>query len=305
MDKRPIQTRQRALGLSALAVAAAGGTAWLMYTVIQTYEDEVAAARAASPVTRVVVASQDILADRPITAEQLRLADRVLPEGEVGLYYTSLEEVIGEDTNTTVLSGEALRLERLALRQRSSVAAVILAEGARAVTIKVDREAGVGGLLLPGDRVDIIVTIRPDSNELRADWVTETILQSLRVLAVGEDVLGQEPVVEEEEDGKGRARAPRRSVLVTVEVLPDEAEKLALAASRGDLHLTLRAKHDEALLLQRGPLVTNALVGLTQPGAKPRARPKPRSPKETAEVISGRDRTVEEFDEDGNMQRKR
>ena len=210
--------------------------------------------------------------------------------------------MVGEDTNTRVLVGEALRAERLAPREQSSVAAVILGEGARAVTIKIDRDAGVGGLLLPGDRVDVIVTIRPDSNELRADWVTETILQGIRVLAMGEDVLGQEPAVEEEE---GRTRAPRRSVLVTVEVLPDEAEKLALAASRGDLHLTLRAEHDDALLLQRGPLVTNALVGLTQPGSKPRARPKPRAAIETAEVISGGERTVEEFDKDGAKVRKK
>ena len=157
----------------------------------------------------------------------------------------------------------------------------------------------MAGLLRPGDTVDVIVTIRPDTNALGADWVTETILQAVRVLAVGSTVIGTE-----EGDDEPTDTTRKRTEVVTLEVSPEEAEKLALATARGELHLALRGGEDQELLLNRGPLVTNALVGLAPRATKPtrRAPPKvtPVEPRrESAEVIEGTKTKVQEFDDEG------
>ena len=64
------------------------------------------------------------------------------------------------------------------------------------MTVETDTASGLAGMLQPGNYVDVIVTIRPDDANLEAKWVTETILQGIRVLAVGDSLTGRS---EEEE----------------------------------------------------------------------------------------------------------
>ena len=306
MDASPSRHRLRTalFGLGALLVA--GTTAWLVHGVIQGYQRQLAAVATSSAATEVVVAARELVPGIGNVADDLEVVavpDTLLEQGGT---YASIDELLGQEPLERVLPGEVLRAERLTGDNAASALNRLIVPGARAVAVLTDRAAGVGGLLRPGDRVDVIVTIRPDTNALGADWVTETVLQGVRVLAVDDDVLGAQPA---DDEGGGRsaktARPQSRKVLVTLEVLPDEAEKVALGTSRGDIHLSLRSRDDEEILAGRGPLVTNALVGInpnrpTENTTVRRSRPQPPAPppeREPVEVIQGAKKSLQPYRE--------
>ncbi len=190
-------------------------------------------------------------------------------------------------------------MERLQVGPGGLEARAAIEQGSRAVTIRIDAAAGVGGLLEPGFCTDVIVTVRPEKEAIDADWVTETILQDVRVVAVE----GAAAPVDE----SGRRVSPRRELLVTLEVGPEEAEHLAMASSLGHLHLSLRHADDHELADHRGPLVTNAMVGLAAKSKSSASRRRSLSRRHqgeaakhtTSEVIQGDDVNVEKFDEQG------
>lgn len=308
MDVSPSRHRLRSalFGLGALLVA--GTTAWLVHGVIQGYQQQLAAVSSGPEVREVVVAARELVPGVALTEEDLALVPVPQTLVEDGDSYATVEELLGQEPLERVLTGEIVRAERLSGDSAASALNRLIVPGARAVAVLTDRAAGVGGLLRPGDRVDVIVTIRPDTNALGADWVTETVLQGVRVLAVDEDVLGAQPVEDEDTSKRSNrgARPQSRKVLVTLEVLPDEAEKVALGTSRGDIHLSLRSRDDEEILAGRGPLVTNALVGInpnrpTENTTVRRTRPQPPAPADrpSVEVIQGDKTTMQPYREQG------
>jgi pilus assembly protein CpaB len=109
--------------------------------------------------------------------------------------------------------------------QRATLSAVI-ADGMRAVTIRVNDVDGVAGFVLPGDRVDVALTRQKDNNG-RDKSSTDVVLQNVRVLAIDQ-------IADERNDKPAVARA------VTLEVDTGSAQKIALAASVGTLSLMLR-----------------------------------------------------------------
>lgn len=111
--------------------------------------------------------------------------------------------------------------------QRATLSAV-LAEGKKAVTIRVNDVLGVAGFVLPGDRVDIMLTRqdRSPSDESRKAYI-DVLLQNIKVLAI--DQLADD-----------RTDDPQVAKAVTVEVGTEQAQKLTLAANVGQLSLALR-----------------------------------------------------------------
>ncbi len=286
------------LGLSALLVA--GGTAWVAWSVVHRYQSEVELARQPSGQIELVVARSELPPGQPINAGDLELIEAPDELALGDLTYTSIDKVKGKIPGERILAGELVNRGRLLEGGAVMHADAAIAPGTRAVTVKVDRAAGVGGMLRPGFFVDVIVTIRPDTKELDANWVTETILQGVRVVAVNEWLDGNP----EQEEAREQGRA--RHVDVTLEVDPLEAEKLALASARGELVLSLRHAEDQGLIDNEGPLVTNALVGIVKARPEPSRRtrhsrvvvkPEPMTTK--AEVVEGGHTKVEEFDEAG------
>jgi pilus assembly protein CpaB len=312
---------------AALSLAVAGGTGWLAWRVVHTYEAKLDAAATVTGARAVVVAARELRAGVALVPEDLRIEELAVT-GDGGSLFAEIEPLVGQIVGDRILPGEPVRTERLLAGGAQPRINEIIDPGARAVTIRGSRAAVVGGLLQPGYYVDVIVTIRPDSDTLSADWVTETILQGVRVLAVGESV-SRSPVQEEGERGKigEPAEGPEmseasraRESWVTLEVEPEEAEQLALAAARGQLHMSLRARDDFEMMAAGKPLVTNALLGLPPPvqaaqakrlerkraivaRATPRAAPTPApaapAPAHTTEVIRGTKSTTEQFDAEG------
>ena len=107
-----------------------------------------------------------------------------------------------------------------------------LAPGMRAMSLPVSQDTGAGGFILPGDRVDVIMSRRAEESvDGREGYVTATVLRNIRVLAVGETT----------EAGDEQNVAGSNA---TLEVGPREAEVLAFAQAQGDLYLVLRSYAD-------------------------------------------------------------
>jgi pilus assembly protein CpaB len=121
--------------------------------------------------------------------------------------------------------------------------AAILPQGMRAVAMEVSPESGAGGFILPDDHVDVVLTRRDKTAEKSSGiekFVSETILQNIRVLAVDqavEEKNGQKVVV-----GK----------TATIEVTPEQVETLALSRQLGTLSLALRSLLDSKSSVPEG-----------------------------------------------------
>ncbi len=286
--------RSRSLLFLVAALAFAGLVAFVVFGVVARFNEQLEAANEPEPTVAVVIALEELPIGAEILPEQVGVVDispDVLPEEGT---FEVVAGVIGRTPRERVLPGEFLREDRLASPAAGIGLNVLVTPGMRAMTIETDSQSGVGGFLRPGYKVDALVTIRPDDNALDVKWVTETILQDVKVLAVGDQLPGVEADFRAEK--RIQAAGRRRRNYVTLEVDVEQAERLALASARGELHLALRSDIDLETLADRGPLVTNDMVGLPEP--RPRART--RKPKvETTEVITGDTIVIEQFDKSG------
>ena len=122
-----------------------------------------------------------------------------------------------------------------------STLAALIPENKRAVTIRVNDVIGVAGFLLPGNKVDILSTVK--YSETSAS--TSTVLKDIKVLAV-------------DQTARTKDNKPIIVRAVTLEVTPRQAEKLLTARSKGEIQLTLRNPHEEEKAVKRyvAPSVT-------------------------------------------------
>jgi pilus assembly protein CpaB len=183
---------------------------------------------------------------------------------------TSLE---GRVVITSLRENEPITEWRLAPTTVSTggVSAIIM-PGKRAVAVKGDKVIGLSGFILPGNRVDVLVTIKDGGNKKE---ITKTVLQNILVLASGTEL---------EENDKGD---PAPVDVYTLEVTPEEAEKLALSAVEGRLQFALRNITDNKSVLTSGATIAKTLSSFRD-GTKPsRQRVKVRRAIFVMEIIKG------------------
>jgi pilus assembly protein CpaB len=180
--------------------------------------------KAAPPARSIVVAGKPLRFGDELSSAALRempWPDNALPAGAFGKIadLTSSKRVVlmPIDTNEAVLASKIT-----GPGQRATLSAM-LGDGMKAVTIRVNDVEGVAGFVLPGDRVDILLTRTGEKNNA----VNDVVIQDVRVLAV--DQLADQ-----------RADKPSVVKAVTIEVDPTEGQKVALAATVGTLSLLLR-----------------------------------------------------------------
>ncbi len=137
--------------------------------------------------------------------------------------FTDKQELIGRVTGSPLYPQDIIVQQRLAAEGEGSTLAQLIPEDKRAITIRVNDVIGVAGFLLPGNRVDVLNTVKYSSSSAN----TTTVLKDIKVLAVDQTARTDDnrPVI---------VRA------VTLEVSPKDAEKLLSANSRGSIQLTLR-----------------------------------------------------------------
>lgn len=183
-----------------------------------------------APQTFVAVAARPLKFGEKIEAEAVRLAPwpGEMPEGA----YATVQDAIADGSRTTlreVKTGEPLLSSAISGEVGRLASSTLLGPDMRAVSLPLDEASGAGGFVAPGDRVDVIL-IRKFGDEAA---YAAAIIQGVRVLAVGQsqDTSTSEPVIVKS---------------ATVEVSPNEAQKLALAQKVGEITLALRPTGDEA-----------------------------------------------------------
>ena len=144
----------------------------------------------------------------------------------------------------------------------------VLEKGKRAISVKGDKVIGIAGFINPGNRVDVLVTIKdPQKKEEK----TKTILENIMVLATGTQIQKNE---------KGE---PSPVDVYTLAVTPEEAEILSLAANEGKLQLALRSVTDTETVLTSGVNIPKMLASYS-PGNPP-PPPKQEEAKEAPKVV--------------------
>ncbi len=233
------------LALVMASMAAAG---------VYFYLKEMPVAEAKAPeTTPVVVASGDLTFGTTLKEEHLKVVEfpkSSVPQGS----FASIDSVMHQTTKVFVVEGEPMLASKL-----SSIGgglSVRVPSDMRAMSIKVNEVTGVGGFVLPGDRVDILVTVDNVGGVLNA--VTKTILQDAEVLASGTKT-----------EMKNNQNVTVQTV--TVIVNPDGAEKLALAVDQGSVHLALRNPVDRSVVVASSKDVRTVL-GLASTEKKPTYR---------------------------------
>jgi pilus assembly protein CpaB len=145
--------------------------------------------------------------------------------------FTKVEEVLDRPVISNMLLEEPVMEGRLAPKGSGLGLAPTIPVGMRAVTVRVNDVAGVAGFVLPGMKVDVLVTGHPPS--AGEGSITNTVLQNMLVLAAAQTI---------QADARGQAiQAPTVTILAT----PDQAETLTLANSEGRIQLVLRNSSDQ------------------------------------------------------------
>ena len=236
-------------------VTAAATLAWLS---AQEGDDEASTAAATNniPGRTVVVAREEIPAGVELTTAILEL--REIPVSAVlSGALTDLDELEGRTTRYPLTLGEQVLESKLVGSDGTSGVglAYSVPAGMRAASVQFSEIMGAGGLIVPGDRVDVMVSTdygrlfgpdeQPDDNDVAGHPTVITILQDLLVLAVGQEFA--QPLDGDRDQATLRDDAVEvqpSAVSVTLAVTADEAQTLFLASREGSLGLTLRSFGD-------------------------------------------------------------
>jgi pilus assembly protein CpaB len=184
---------------------------------------------------RIVVAATDVNLGQRLLPEMLTQAD--WPAGSVPSgALVDPGSLGGRVLKSSLLRGEPLTEAKLAPLGTLGGLSAVIAEGKRAITVRVNDVIGVAGFALPGNFVDIIVNTQQDAKDGAAApgkerFISKIVLERILVLAVAQEV--------NRDDTK-----PRVVNAVTLEVTPEQAENLDLARSVGTLSLALRNQVD-------------------------------------------------------------
>lgn len=230
---------------------------------------------------KVVVMKKSLPRGVRIAAEDVELKE--WPERlAVSQFLRKIADVKNRVLVSNVVKGEPLVSNKMAPEKSVEGLSTLIPKGKRAFAVRVNDVTGVSGFLLPGSRVDVLVTIESDEIDLgegtkkgkekkrKEIALAKTILQDVEVLAAGEKM-------EAGKSKKGQIRTP----VVTLLLTPKEGEKLALAASKGSIWLSLRNPRDKIAVPSR-VLTIQELLALDSPTRRIESAPKAKATGETA-----------------------
>jgi pilus assembly protein CpaB len=227
---------------------------------------------------KVVVAKVDIPLGSKLVAEQLttvQLPTDGIPDGS----FEATDKVVGRVVTVNIPAREPVTDFKLAPEGSAAGLSAVIPEGYRAMTVKVDDVVGVAGFARPGSLVDVVVVIQPsDSRTSDQGPVSKIVLQNIKVLASGQNI----------DQPKNGDRDAQQVKAVTLQVTPEEAEKLALASTEGKLQLVMRNSIDQDDEQTKGVDKQTLLGGehaapQPDPGAlkseQPKQKPMPAAPR--------------------------
>ncbi|MBW3660053.1 MAG: Flp pilus assembly protein CpaB [Gemmatimonadetes bacterium] len=235
-----------------MALVSGGAAGWLALNHLDRPLSPKAAT--ASESSRVVVAARDLELGRVLTSADVKVVDwpaRFVPPGYAG----TVDAVVGRGLIQHVSANEPLLAAKLATKEEGGGLPIVIPEGKRAVSVKVDEVIGVAGFIRAGTRVDVLVTLNP-TNE-REEAASRLVLQNVQVLAAGQEY-------KRDVDGE-----PQTVTVITLLVSPEEAETLTLSSTEGRIQLALRNTLDQAEVETDG-VKAKTLVGAAVVAPAPR-----------------------------------
>jgi pilus assembly protein CpaB len=187
----------------------------------------------AKSLNSIVVAKVDIPIGAKIIPEQLMVVQfprESIPDGT----FDNPQKLIGRVAVQNIGAREPLTDSRLAPEGSAAGLSAVIPEGYRAMTVKVDDVVGISGFVQPGTLVDVVVVIKPEDETAEKGPVSKIVLQNIKVLANGQNI-----------DKPKDDREANSVKAVTLQVTPEQAEKLALASTEGKLQLVMRNSIDQ------------------------------------------------------------
>ncbi len=258
----------------ALAFAFLGGVIAYKWAQSQKAVQVVQQAATSNDVVSVAVASADIPWGTKLSTDYIQMSSffkKSLPAG----YFTEPAALASRVLSTDVKQGDMILESRLAPTSISTggVTAVIT-PGKRALAVKGDKVVGLSGLIKPHDRVDVLVTL---GNNDGRQQTTKVVLQNITVLAAGSQM---------QKNDRGEALPVD---VYTLEVTPEDGEKLTLAANEGKLQFALRSIIDAETILTSGATVGDTLDSYARNSGKPEEKPF------MMEIVRGKEREIVRF----------
>ncbi|SEG00237.1 pilus assembly protein CpaB [Bryocella elongata] len=152
--------------------------------------------------------------------------------------HTNAKDLIGRSLLFPLPAGQPLLDQQMSAPGAGIGLSAKIPDGMRALSLRSDDVVGVAGFLLPGTRVDVLVTLHPAGS---IDPVTQVVLQDVQVLTAGQNTTP---------DGTGKAVS---ASVVTLMVTPDQAQKVVLATAEGSVHFILRNGNDHEMSAEVKP----------------------------------------------------
>lgn len=205
-----------------IGILALGVGALVSYMVYTTLRRTVATVKQAN--TQVVVAAIDLqvgarLEDKDL--REVRLPGADLPQG----YYQNKADVLGRGVVVPIAKGEFILPSKLAAENAGAGLPSLIPPGMRAVSVRVNEVVAVAGFVIPGTRVDVLLTGNPRGTD---EPLTTTVLENVEVLAAGQKL---------QRSAQGE---PQSVPVITLLVSPEDAQKLTMASNEGRIQLALR-----------------------------------------------------------------
>jgi pilus assembly protein CpaB len=259
-----------------LAIVIAGASSLFLYKWIRSMKPQTFIEKSEEMITSPVVVSAYYLPwGTQVTKDMLKTVNYptgTLPQGT----FSESDKIIGRIIITPIIENEPILMSKLAAEDvKLGGVAAVLKPGKRAMAVKGDKVIGISGFIRPGNLVDVFVTVK--NPETKKD-TTKLVLDKIPVLATGQEI---------QADGKKKASPVD---VYTLEVSPEEGEKLALAATQGKLQFALRNIKDGETVLTRGATIAETLNSLSVKKTPPKRRVKSKRvyPRlHTIEVITG------------------
>jgi pilus assembly protein CpaB len=270
-----------------VAVLVGGLLSYAVYNFLQTRPVTVVK----TPEKNIVVASGKLPLGTLLKDENLKFVPwpaTNLPAG----YFERKEDLVSRGLVQPLVENEPIMESKLAPKGSGAGLPPIIPEGKRALSIRANEIIGVAGYVLPGTRVDVVLTATvPNATEP----ITKIVLQNVEVVSAAQDI---------QKDAEGK---PKTVTVVTLLVTPEDAEKLTIASSQGNFQLALRNPLDLEETKTKGIQMSQLIRGSAPPAA-PVVRsskripqivaappPPPVAPAINIEVIKGEQRSTVKF----------
>ncbi|QOZ35171.1 Flp pilus assembly protein CpaB [Bradyrhizobium sp. CCBAU 53421] len=236
-----------ALRVSIIMVLLLAATALGIIAYNANHKDTVVAEVAEKPAPAPAATVGYFVATRPLSKGTLardedfavrQAAPNRVPAGAILETPDSKAGLPGSLVRKFVDAGSAISLEDILRPKDRGFLASVLAPDSRAISIKVDEETGVSGLIRPGDNVDVVLTQVFEKADPVKRAVSETVLSNVRVIAIDQEIAqGGRPV--------SNAVVGKTAQTVSLELKPDQVKKVAVAKQLGTLSLVVRAAAEQ------------------------------------------------------------